>query len=263
MIYEEIINIIALKGLPSTVQCFKKGIPYLVSMNRDKIFEDMENGFDGVELENVRLSEFLELLEDSIDDVSELIGIEFSEDATLIHKIERLIFLTDVFRLSDNQYETSEELYADEFLEYFGTTMGYEIDKLVDTDNLYKFHKYREGKELYMRNSNNESFSRAFTNLLVITGNVKIPSYFSNVSNLQYLNLEYFKNIPFRDMSDEQIAVSILLISILIEEYRLISHYDREEFLLEFTKKIPEDRAINIIRTYTKLNAKYHGEVIV
>ena len=266
MQFNEITDIILERGFPDTVNAFKIGIPLLMSINQDTIIEEFENTYEeinGLSILDVPLSDFLSILDKHLDILSDTLGVEFHEDSLPLHKAERLSLVLDMSYLPETEYEVIEEFYAGEFVEEYNTTMGYEMSNLMDISGLYKFQKYRNTKGIYMKNIENKSFVKAFTGLLQVLNGRSIPGFFKSVGSLEDLSLEYFKvRVPLRTMNTEEIAISILLVSILVEEYRNVSSYDRREFIYVFTNKIPEDKMLDVDNKYENLVSIYHKKEI-
>ena len=262
MQFNEITDMILERGFPDTVNAFKIGIPLLMSMNQDTIIEEFEDTYEeinGLSILDVPLSDFLSVLDKHLNILSNTLGIEFHEDALPLYKAERLSLVLDMNYLPEVEYEIMEEFYAEVFVEEYNTTKGYEMNNLIDVSELYKFQKYRNTKGIYMNNIENKSFVKAFTGILQVLNGRSIPEFFKGIGTLEDLSLEYFKvRVPLRDMNTEEMAISVLLISVLVMEYRNVSSYDRREFIYEFTSKIPEEKMLAVDNKYEELVSMYH-----
>lgn len=260
MIYDEFFEDRKGQFTPITFETVKKGIALFNSLNQKAFEDEINEVFQEFEVKHINSDDVLNRFNTHIRQLSKSIGIEFVEDTPTHHMVDRLYYC--MFIRNDASFEegdSSEEWLAKLLAVEFSSTEIRELTYLEECDKFqYVVSSLAELITTYDI-ENTDDFTRVFTLFNGSIGTRKIPKQFEGVSTLKDIDLrQQLNNLNFEILDNDDIAVSVLLLSLLDEEYRYDTMGMRLE-LFDLIYNLPIGRDLAIKEIYIELVTKYHN----
>jgi len=244
---------------PIKFETMQRGLKVLNDLNIVRFEEDVEEVYQYFQPHEVDLQEVYLLFDTHIRELVNSIGLSFIDDTPLKHIVDRLTFLFNLRNdVNDKDYDSDEEWLADILATEFMNTEFFELEYLEDC-MVFREHV----DSLAIRTTNDEierqaGFISKITILRSIIGEYEIPDRFKGLDTHEGKSIYHtIMELGGTDETNESMAVSILIASIMDRDYRDATEAERLD-LITLAVNIPLGRTYHVRDIYTSLVKKYH-----
>ena len=256
---DEILKLFFETATQESIDAMRDAMELFEGVNYDTPFEVIEEW--GRDKDSFQPKELIDLITPYVLDVSDMMGVKFSEDIDDIHYIifRLKLLLTDINLESEVVDESDLELlYGIELANHLGTRPITEARNILD---ITKYHEKKEENKKVFIGDGNMRFVFAYTQFVKIAS-FKIPDWMSPVRNNNTFSLDLFNSIcDFRGMSATAISEAILLMTIADTSYLNSDPDERKGVLETFKWLIDKTKGVNykdVENEYGKLVDKFH-----
>lgn len=248
------------RATTDSIMAMRDGYTLLLDYGNEEFEDDLFSLLD--EQDNPELMPVLALLDLHITKLATTLGIEFSEDCTLLYMIQRIKTLETIDSPtldSETEIVDIEEAYCSKLSVVLQSTINYELDRILAIthfDELKIQTRDVIGNDL---DSVGTSLVRAYTHFIAIAENEVVPEL-KGISKMTDFHIESFsKYVKLEGLTSKHIAETILLASLVDANMLKLDSKDRVLVFDLFQSRIPEEKLkatknyfIDILTKYTQ-----------
>lgn len=246
------------RATPDSLIAMRDGYTLLLDYGNEAFEDELFALLD--EQDNPELRPVLALLDLYITKLAGTLGMEFSDDCTLLFMIQRIKALETIESPTldtETEIVDIEEAYCSRLSSVLHTTINYELDRILALTHFDELKIQTRDVIGYDLDSTGSSLVRAFTHFIAIADNEIVPEL-KGISKMADFNIESFsKYVKLDGLSPKHIAETILLASLVDSNMIHLDSKDRILVFDLFQARIPEENIKSTKNYFIELIDKY------